>query len=610
MSSDGKFEGYRVEEVLSRSSTTTVYRAFQESLQRTVLIKELRSDLAGDREIIERFAREAKVCANIKHENIVDIFERSEKGDHVFLVMEYVSGCSMEEFIREHSSLPLSVVLAVMFQTLRGLAHAHSKGVIHRDIKPSNILISRDGWVKITDFGLSLFEGAPGITVPGAVVGTPAFLSPEAINGGAITYRSDIFSLGVTFYQLITREKIFYADHFSDSLKKVLSHHPPAVSSLRPDFPTELDPIIAKMIEKNPVKRWASADEIITALEERFSSYSVNSNRIVRTYMETGSEIAVEPIIEPLQLKGKSLRLEKKKRSIYIGIPLILFVIASGYYLLSPRPSEQKKADLTERTERFPPPEAAQQTDTTILPIQTPPKMTTREAAQEKSASIPIGAAGDAKRREFKPEGEKTGSDRESPPPARPQNLQQETSPAAALPASPGTVQIQVEPWADVYLDDIFVDKTPFAPIPISPGRHRLVFQHPEFPPVFQDIEAKPGEELQVQVNFWNTVGRIYIIVDTWANIYIDDQLVGVTPISEPIIVPLGKHLVVLENPNFPIWQKEIEFNRDDPPCTLRVEFKSFHGTVSPSELPAEMQTDSTRLSGFLPADTSHSLHK
>jgi serine/threonine protein kinase len=611
-SSDGKFEGYRVEEVLSRSSTTTVYRAFQESLQRTVLIKELRSDLAGDQDVIERFEREAKVCANIKHENIVDIFERSEKGDHIFLVMEYVSGCSMEEFIREYAALPLgtaylAVVLAVMFQTLRGLAHAHSKGVIHRDIKPSNILISRDGWVKITDFGLSLFEGAPGITVPGAVVGTPAFLSPEAINGGAITYRSDIFSLGVTFYQLITREKIFFADHFSDSLKKVLSYHPPAISSLRPDFPVELDRIIAKMIEKNPAKRWASADEIITALEERFSPYSVNSNRIVKNFLETGGKLTIEPTVEPVPRKGKPRQFDKRKRGVYLGIPLILAVVASTYYLLFHQPSDQKE-EFTEPSGQMSAPVEVQKADTTLSTIPAPIAQSAQEVVRKQSASVPGGASETAKESGFKGEGEKAGGEREPPP--HPRRPQQEASSAAALPATPGTVRIQVEPWADVYLDDIFIDKTPFAPIPIPPGRHRLVFQHPEFPPVFQDIETKPGEELQVQVNLWSTVGRIFVIVDTWANVYIDDRLVGVTPFSEPIIVPLGKHLVTLENPKFPIWRKEISFNRDDPPCTLKVEFKSVHGTISPSEPPAEMQTDSTRLSGFLPADTSHTQRK
>ena len=604
ISSDGKFEGYRVEEVLSRSSTTTVYRAFQESLQRTVLIKELRSDFAGDRDVIERFEREAKVCANIKHENIVDIFERSEKGDHIFLVMEYVSGCSMEEFIRGHSAIPLSVILAVMFQILRGLAHAHSKGVIHRDIKPSNILISRDGWVKITDFGLSLFEGAPGITLPGAVVGTPAFLSPEAINGGTITYRSDIFSLGVTFYQLITREKIFYADHFSDSLKKVLSYYPPAISTIRPDFPAELDHIIAKMIEKHPAKRWASANEIIAVLEERFAPYSVSSNRIVRTYLETGDEIAVEPILKPAPMMSKPHRFDKK-RSILIGIPLILGAAIAVYYLFSQLPSEKEAANFTDFSGRIPLSAEVPQTDTTIFSIPAPLKTTEPEAVQGKSDSVPSGVSGTVQQSRFDPEGGKDGGDGVSPPDQLRKPLQ-EASSAAALPDAPGTMRIQVEPWADVYLNDALIDKTPFAPMPIPPGRHHLVFQHPKFPPIFQDIEVKPGEEVLVQVNFWSTVGRIYVIVDTWANVYLDGNLVGITPLSEPIIVPLGKHLITLENPRFPIWQREIHFNRDDPPCTLKVEFKSFHGTVSPSEPPADMQTDSTHLSGFLPADTSH----
>jgi hypothetical protein len=168
---------------------------------------------------------------------------------------------------------------------------------------------------------------------------------------------------------------------------------------------------------------------------------------------------------------------------------------------------------------------------------------------------------------------------------------------------------VRCDPWADVYLDDVFLATTPFEAVQVTPGLHRLTFRHTSFPPVFREINAKPGQEIVLNVNVWSTVGRIFVLVDTWAKIYIDGDLKGVTPLQEPLIVSLGTHQIVLKNPSFPPWTKEVTFRGDDPPCTLKVELKATHGLLPQLEIPLPKQSDSLRLDGNLGAVPGDSVH-
>jgi serine/threonine-protein kinase len=587
---EGEFEGFRVEEVLSRSSTATVYRAFQHSLKRPVLIKELRPELIQDKDVLERFEREAQVCARIKHENIVDIYDRSMQKDRIFLIMEYVKGGSLESLLADYPRVPPTLALAIILQTLRGLAYAHSQGVIHRDIKPGNILISRDGWVKITDFGLSMLEGAPGITQPGAVVGTPAYLAPEAISGAAITQASDIFSLGVTFYQLLTGQKIFYAEHFSDSLKKVLNYHPPPLGQWRDDLSPELDRIVLRMLEKQPSKRWSNAGDILSALENQGLTANLsNPKQIIREYWENPNDHQQEVTPSPT---NHYLKVRKRGKLIR-WLSLAIFVLAVIVFVMMRRePVPIINEGLKSQTPGI-------MTTDTVKSLTARPQSDTlnRETINQDTLAIRAGAKPDANQ-----SGDRSSVSRTDPIKIEPKPTpikapsKQEPPPVQLADARPARLKVQCDPWADVYMDDVLIDKTPFESASITPGRHQLAFRHPAFPPVFREIDAKPGQDIQLNVNLWSTVGRIYVLVDTWAEIHVDGRKVGVTPLQEPLIVPLGVHKIELKNPNFPLWERDITFQRDDPPCTLKVDFKTPHGLLTPQEHPVQSPADSLRL--------------
>jgi serine/threonine protein kinase len=552
-----------------------------------VLIKELRPEVFREEDLRKRFEREAQVCAHIKHENIVDIYNYSAEPNRIYLVMEFVDGCSLEEFIHNNLSPPNHLTYAIILQTLKGLAFAHARGVVHRDLKPGNILISRDGWVKITDFGLSSFEGAPQVTRAGAIVGTPAYLSPEAISGGGITPQSDIFSLGVTFYQLLTGEKVFDSEHFSDSLNKVLSHHPPKPSQFRSNLPPEVDHIILKMLEKQPTKRWINCEEIITAFEKLDEIQRLgNLKQYLKQYWEDPSVREESPTATLSDTSVVAVQ-HSSKPYLWVGLitVLVIAVVVVGAVIIGKRDvQDEPVAQLIEQ------PEESTLVDTTAIQDTTASSMDSSSMiVPPESVEQPSSDVGDTS-----PDGEIV-SQRDSEPTITPEtrNTQVDTPAVAitepeteaseaiadlSLPLTPASMRILCDPWADVYVDGFLLGKTPFESIEIEPGEHRLVFRHPEFEPIFRDINAESGQNIQMRINFWETVGRIIILVTPWAEVYIDGNFVDVTPLQEPLIVPLGKHTVTLRNPGAEPWEEQFIFNRADPPCTLRVELKPIQG--------------------------------
>ncbi|TKJ39016.1 hypothetical protein CEE37_11360 [candidate division LCP-89 bacterium B3_LCP] len=593
MNSEVEFEGFRIDEVLSRSSTTSVYRAFQHSLQRPVLIKELRPELFQDEDLRERFEREARACARIKHENIVDIYELSSSSERIFLVMEFIDGCSLANLIHEHSPLPINLVSALIMQTLRGLACAHSQGVVHRDMKPENILISRDGWVKISDFGLARFEGISSVTRAGTVVGTPAYLSPEAISGGKVGPASDIFSLGVTFYQAFTGENPFHAEHFSDSLNKVLSVNPKKLSLVRDDVPVDFDRILQKMLEKQVSKRWNACEDIINELGKIDAVVALGPPKfeVLKFWGKPDDQDYRTPTESvDVSIIGKSA---KKKPFVWIGlsVSIALFILLYWSGIFQGKQKDEISQSVANNSslaamvvdtayskadsvEDFPGMKSLKNSDEN-LPVEEEESIDDdivvsgdRITIVEKIEPEEVSTVNLQKQVDVPVEGEPVDEDSQS------EMLISEL----VIPDVPARVFIQCDPWADVYVDEVLKGKTPLDYVQIDPGEHQLVFRHPQFAPAVRNVELKPGEDLVLKINFWESVGRIVILVDSWAEVYVDGNYIDVTPLKEPLVVPLGTTTITLKNPASPIWEEKIRFHKGDPPCTLRVNLKPYDG--------------------------------
>ena len=258
---------YRIVAELGRGGMGVVYKAHEESLNRFVAIKVLGEHLEEDTDYVARFLREAQSAARLNHPNIVQIYAVSEDEGRHFFVMEYISGRSLHQILRSEETVEETRAARTALQTAAGPQPAHEQGVIHRDIKPANLLIDDRGLVKIADFGLALMGGAATrLTATGMLMGTPGYLSPEQCLDQEIDERTDIYSLGVTFYEALTGRVPFAADSPLALLRQIVEVEPPDLGELNPEVDEDVRALVARMMAKDREQRHASCADLIAEL--------------------------------------------------------------------------------------------------------------------------------------------------------------------------------------------------------------------------------------------------------------------------------------------------------------------------------------------------------
>jgi len=263
-----QFGHYQVLGELGKGGMATVYKADELSLNRVVALKVMSPKISDDPTMIKRFKREAQAAAQLNHPAIVQIFAiGEEKGIHYF-TMEYIRGKSLAQLRREKGSLTPGEAVPYLVQTAEALGEAHRHGMVHRDIKPSNIMLDKAGRVKVTDFGIAHVASAQTqLTVAGSFLGTPQYMSPEQCEGKPVDGRSDIYSLGVTFYELITGRSPFEAETPGSMLVKIVKGEFKPLQEIDPNIPAGVRTVIEKMLKTSPKKRYQNTDEVITALK-------------------------------------------------------------------------------------------------------------------------------------------------------------------------------------------------------------------------------------------------------------------------------------------------------------------------------------------------------
>src|SRR5919202_4804921 len=275
---DTVFDGrYRIVRKLGAGGMANVYLAEDQELGRSVAIKILDDRHAADDSFIERFRREAKNAAGLSHPNIVSIYDRGNAEGTYYIAMEYLSGRTLKELLVARGPTPIPIAIDYARQILAALAFAHRNGVVHRDIKPHNVLVDADGRIKVTDFGIAR-SGASQMTEVGSIIGTAQYLSPEQARGAPVDQTSDLYSLGVVLYELLTGVVPFTGDTPVEIAMKHLSQTPPAPSSLRPEVPQEVDWIVMRALAKDPNERYQDADEMDADLARAAQGLSI-SNR-------------------------------------------------------------------------------------------------------------------------------------------------------------------------------------------------------------------------------------------------------------------------------------------------------------------------------------------
>ncbi len=323
-------ERYKIVGRIGSGGMADVYCAEDAQLGRRVALKVLHRRFAEDHEFVERFRREASSAAGLSHPNIVQVFDRGELEGTYYIAMEFLEGRSLKQLVREDGPLDPARAIDITVQVLRAARFAHKRGVIHRDIKPHNVIVDSEGRVKVTDFGIAR-AGASDMTETGAIMGTAAYLSPEQAQGHTVSASSDLYSVGILLYELLTGRPPFDAESAVTIALKQVSEAPVPPRSLNPAVSPELEDVVLRALQKDPARRFADADDFIGALE------------LVRELparpdvaQRTGDLTGVYPVLDPYE--------DERRRgwrfwTMLVLIVLALAAIAAGLYLLL-RPNE------------------------------------------------------------------------------------------------------------------------------------------------------------------------------------------------------------------------------------------------------------------------------
>ncbi|NQT25169.1 serine/threonine protein kinase [candidate division KSB1 bacterium] len=332
-----KLGKYQIERQIGKGSAANIYLAEQDSLGRKLVIKELLPLYSSNEKIVIRFQREAKLISQLSHEAITHIYDYWVKGNSYYIAMEYVPGPHIRKILSTVHHVPVHIAALIIYQICRGLDHAHKAGVIHRDLKPANIMISNLGQVKILDFGVAHFQAEENLTALGAVLGTYHYMSPEQAVGKKVTPASDVFSLGILVYELLTGIKPFSKDDDGEVLEKIVNKKVRSVRRINPAVPRSLDRIIKKCLKKNSKRRFQDADQIKLKLEKVLKKYSLDHNAILKTYLDNLAPTPPDPHWPPNLWRRILYRLTHQSIRTYFIWVMVLAGFGFGEYYLHSR---------------------------------------------------------------------------------------------------------------------------------------------------------------------------------------------------------------------------------------------------------------------------------
>ena len=298
---------YQIIEELGHGGMGKVYKVIDTKIQEKIALKLIKPEVASDEETIERFSNELKLAQKVRHENVCGMFDLGEwEGAH-FITMEYVSGEDLKSFIRRSRHLTVETALAIALEICEGLAAAHKLGVIHRDLKPGNIMIDRDGSARIMDFGIARSLKGKGITGAGMMIGTPEYMSPEQAEGKEVDQRSDIYSLGVMLFEMLTGRVPFEGETPLGVAIKHKTEMPPDPKKLNPQVPDGLSQLVLRCMEKDRAKRYQTADEVLADLDRIESGIPTTAREAPKKKPFTSKEITVKFNIKKLIIPAAAL---------------------------------------------------------------------------------------------------------------------------------------------------------------------------------------------------------------------------------------------------------------------------------------------------------------
>jgi serine/threonine protein kinase len=313
---------YRLEARIGAGGMSTVYRALDVTLERQVAIKLMNREVASDSDQLERFRREARAVARLSHPHIVGVIDAGEDDGRPYIVLEYVEGETLKDRIRRHGRLPIPEAVAYAIEIARALGAAHARQIVHRDVKPQNVLIDEEGSAKVTDFGIARTLEEDGLTVDGRVLGTTDYVSPEQALGQRVTGQSDLYSLGIVLYEMLTGEVPFRGENQVAVAMKHVREEIPDVQSKRPEVSAALAAVLETTTAKRESDRYADDTELIADLEDVLALETARAGSV------TGEVTTVLRTLPPEAQQRVPLRL--RHRLVVLGMVLVVAAVAAA----------------------------------------------------------------------------------------------------------------------------------------------------------------------------------------------------------------------------------------------------------------------------------------
>ncbi|HLD73611.1 MAG TPA: serine/threonine-protein kinase [Bdellovibrionota bacterium] len=498
---------YKVSKMLGQGSLAVVYQAHDPILNRDVALKILHPIFSKNPKNISRLRQEAQTLAQLDHPNIIRIYSFLDEEVAKGIVTQFVDGQTLAELLREHSPLLPEIACRIMCDVMSALEHAHLRRIVHRDIKPENIIISPDGEVKLADFSIAKILNKESLTVTGQLVGSPLYLSPEQARGDKIDERSDLFSAGILFFQMLTGKPPYFDENPVVVLKKIISNPPDKLSLVNPKISKQLETIVLKALEKDKKQRYQKAWEFRYAILEYLKTNHISyedielkhfftkpaeysktlTQQLSSHYLEEGKKaFAEKDWVKTSQLWNKSLEynpqdpqvlkeLKKLTRSkIYVGAKktfLLLIILAvglGGYHLYSTfQKTDQRSSQASTEASRTP----SLQGD--LSPM--------LETSKETKVST-----------------------KETPPPPRQTVKQPERRFAKPTVKPPPTawsyLKVNKDEDSEFYVDGEYYDLSDSNIVKLKPGTHKIKLTKPGFRDIEANIAVKKGETATINV--------------------------------------------------------------------------------------------------------------
>jgi serine/threonine protein kinase len=555
------FSHYKIMQKLGEGGMGAVYLAEDTELRRKVALKFLPEDYINKPEIKARFKREAQAAAALNHPNIITIYEVGEAKEHSFIAMEYVEGKSLRELI-DAKEIPFEKALKIFLQVCDGLSFAHQHGIIHRDIKPANIMVDKYGRVKVLDFGLAKYKGLTRLTREGTTMGTPHYMSPEQATSQVIDHRSDIYSLGVVLYELLSGKLPFVGDYEAAILYAIVHQKPTPITKYRPDISRKIQQVIDKALEKDVQSRYQRIEDMLADLK-------------IKEYQPTK---VYEPtkILEEYKPPKKKTPLVIASLSSGVVLVVVLLLLLNSSFrsgntdvkkLEQPTVAKASEDNRGEQEK-----EESQITPPTSELLQQPSESAVTVGSLQVS-SVPSGASVwlNGKVVGKTPySGKKLKTDQyqlrvrldgyEDFSRSVQVNQDQTTTVNATLTALFGGLHIQSEPpGAEVFLNGQKVGTTPYLNQKTAAVKYDIVLHKEGYRDYATTVTLKPDKIELIEGNLPALIGNFKIRVKPYGSIYIDGVLrQRDTEFQHKEELPVGSHIVRVIHPTFGIWEKSV----------------------------------------------------